>query len=99
MVGKKNYNGRIFGPAFFVYICYYFRYMGCHTWYRKPLVVGESDVRRYLLGELESFRKKEWWDLESESEVPRRLAAIASMSESMGDELEYLSIDSRVAIS
>ena len=52
--------------------------MGCHTWFRKPLVKGTDNVKKHLLQELETHRQKDWWNEDCEAEVPLRLQAICS---------------------
>jgi hypothetical protein len=36
--------------------------MGCHTWYKKPLVKGKEDVQKYLREKIDTNRKKDWWN-------------------------------------
>jgi hypothetical protein len=60
--------------------------MGCHTWYRKPIVKGKENVQKYLIQEIENQRKEHWWNKECEDEVPMRLQAIENLDENMDDD-------------
>lgn len=66
--------------------------MGCHTWYRKPLVKGKENVQEYLRGEIDERRKKKWWTEAYEKEALVKLAAIDAldieMDELLLDELQ-----------
>jgi hypothetical protein len=53
--------------------------MGCHTWYKVPVVKGEEEVKKELRANLERWRKASWWDAECEAEVPKRLQAIETL--------------------
>jgi hypothetical protein len=68
--------------------------MGCHTWYRKPLVKGKENVQAYLRDEIERYRKEKWWDEECEKDVPLRLMSIENMNEADAENEEFLTIDS-----
>ena len=61
--------------------------MGCHTWYRKPLVKGKENVQKYLTDKIEVLRKKDWWNKECEQEALVSLVAIEALDESMDEEL------------
>jgi hypothetical protein len=70
------------------------KYMGCHTWYRKPLVKGKENVQKYLREEIDTMRKKDWWNDECENEALISLLAIDALAENMDEELsEYLTIN------
>ena len=60
--------------------------MGCHTWYRKPIVKGKENVQKYLIQEIENQRKERWWNKKCEDEVPMRLQAIENLDENMDDD-------------
>jgi hypothetical protein len=62
--------------------------MGCHTWYRKPIVKGKENVQVYLRDRIKYYRKKGW--LDDELEIEKILKAIDLLDENMGDELEEL---------
>jgi len=71
--------------------------MGCHTWYRKPLVKGKENVQRYLREKIEALRKKSWWDEECEQEALLSLEAIDVLDENMGEVLkESLTLDDQL---
>lgn len=70
--------------------------MGCHTWYRKPLVKGKENVQAYLRDEIERYRKEKWWDEECEKDVPLRLMSIENMNEADIENDEFLTIDSDI---
>lgn len=71
--------------------------MGCHTWYRKPLVKGKENVQKHLRDEIDNQRKKDWWNEECENEVEMRLYAIEQLDEKMDEELfEYVNIEGRI---
>lgn len=71
--------------------------MGCHTWYRKPLVKGKENVQKHLRDKIEKQRKQKWWNEECEDEVPNRLKAIELLDENMDEDLlEMASIDSTI---
>ena len=61
--------------------------MGCHTWYKKPLVKGKENVQKYLRERIDAMRKKDWWDEELEQEIPLRLKAINFLDENMEEDL------------
>ena len=61
--------------------------MGCHTWYRKPLVKGKENVQKHLRDKIDSFRKKDWWDEELEKKSIISLQAIDALDEKMDEEL------------
>ena len=61
--------------------------MGCHTWYKKPIVKGKENVQKFLREEIENQRKLRWWNKECENEVPIRLNAIEQLDENMDEEL------------
>jgi hypothetical protein len=61
--------------------------MGCHTWYRKPLVKGKENVQKYLREKINTMRKKDWWDDECEQEAINSLIAINQLDENMIEEL------------
>lgn len=48
--------------------------MGCHTWYKKPLVRGKENIINYLKEKKENYRKKDWWDEECEKEYQHFLS-------------------------
>jgi hypothetical protein len=67
--------------------------MGCHTWYRKPLVKGKENIQKYLKDQLEDWKQKDWWTNKSESEdfAFKYLEAIENLDENMNEELlDYL---------
>ena len=37
--------------------------MGCHTWYRKPLVKGKENVQKYLREKIDIMRKEDYWNV------------------------------------
>jgi hypothetical protein len=43
--------------------------MGCHTWYKVPVAKGRDAVTVKVREELESLRKKDWWDEDCEREA------------------------------
>ena len=61
--------------------------MGCHTWYRKPLVKGKEEVQKFLRDKIERQRKKDWWNDECEQEALVSLVAIEKLDENMEEEL------------
>ena len=61
--------------------------MGCHTWYRKPLVKGKENVQKYLREKIDASRKKDWWNDECENEAIISLLAIDALDENMDEEL------------
>jgi hypothetical protein len=61
--------------------------MGCHTWYRKPLVKGKENVQKYLREKIDTMRKKDWWNNECEQEAILSLKAIDALDENMNEEL------------
>ena len=61
--------------------------MGCHTWYRKPLVKGKENVQKYLRDKIETMRKKDWWNEECELEALVSLESIELLDVNMS---EYL---------
>ena len=61
--------------------------MGCHTWYRKPLVKGKENVQKYLIEKINSMRKKDWWNDECEIDALISLNAIEQLDENMSEEL------------
>ena len=68
--------------------------MGCHTWYRKPLVKGKENVQKYLRDKIDTMRKKDWWNEECEQEALLSLKAIEVLDENMDEELkEYLTLN------
>jgi len=68
--------------------------MGCHTWYRKPLVKGKENVQKYLRDRINSSRENDWWDEECEQEALISLKAIDALDEHMDEQLlEYVCID------
>ena len=68
--------------------------MGCHTWYRKPLVKGKENVQKYLREKIDTMRKKDYWNDECELEAILSLKAIDVLDENMDEELkEYLTLD------
>jgi hypothetical protein len=68
--------------------------MGCHTWYRKPLIKGKENVQKYLREKIDASRKKDWWNDECENEAIISLLAIDALDENMDEELsEYLTLD------
>jgi hypothetical protein len=73
------------------------KYMGCHTWYRKPLVKGKENVQKYLREHIDIMRKKDYWNDECEQEAILSLKAIDVLDENMDEELEeYLNLDDRL---
>ena len=67
--------------------------MGCHTWYRKPLVNGKENVQQYLREKIDAMRKKDWWNEECEKEAILSLKAIEALDENMDEELkEFLTL-------
>ena len=68
--------------------------MGCHTWYRKPLVKGKENVQKYLRERIDDMRKKHWWNEEHEKEAILSIKAINLLDENMDEELEeFLVLD------
>ena len=68
--------------------------MGCHTWYRKPLVKGKENVQKYLREKIDTMRKKDYWNDECEQEAILSLKAIDVLDENMDEESkEYLTLD------
>ena len=63
--------------------------MGCHTWFKKPLIKGKENIQHYLKKEIDTLRTKDWWDKNCEAEVPTRLEAIENISEDMDEDLKY----------
>ena len=61
--------------------------MGCHTWYRKPLVKGKENVQKYLREKIDTMRKKDWWDEDCEKEALNSLIAIGQLDEKMDEAL------------
>jgi hypothetical protein len=71
--------------------------MGCHTWYRKPLVKGKENVQKYLREKIDIMRGKYYWDDECEREAILCLKAIDVLDENMCDDLEeYLNLDNHL---
>ena len=61
--------------------------MGCHTWYRKPLVKGKENVQKYLRDKIDELRKKDWWNEECEGEALISLEAISQLDPNMDEDL------------
>jgi hypothetical protein len=64
--------------------------MGCHTWYKRPLVKGKENVQKYLREKIDIMRKKDWWDDGCEKEAILSLNAIGVLDENMDEELKDL---------
>jgi hypothetical protein len=61
--------------------------MGCHTWYRKPLVKGKHNVQKYLREKIDAMRKVDYWNDECEQEALNTLVAIEALDEKMDEGL------------
>lgn len=61
--------------------------MGCHTWYRKPLVKGKENVQKYLRDKIETMRKKDWWNEGCELEAVVSLYSIELLDVNMDKDL------------
>jgi hypothetical protein len=62
--------------------------MGCHTWYRKPLVKGKENVQKYLREKIDTMRKKDYWNDECEQEAILSLNAIDVLDENMDEGID-----------
>jgi hypothetical protein len=36
--------------------------MGCHTWFKLPVITGKEEVKKHILKIIDKQRNEEWWD-------------------------------------
>jgi len=63
--------------------------MGCHTWYKKPLIKGKTNVQKYLRAEIEAMRTTKWWNDTCEEEAIIAFKAIDELDENMDESLRH----------
>ena len=59
--------------------------MGCHTWYRIPLVKGKENIQQYVREKIDADRKQEWWNDKCEEEAVLTIKAITDLDENMDE--------------
>lgn len=55
--------------------------MGCHTWYKKPLIRGKENIKKYYLDEINLMREKSWWNDDCEIEALLKLEFLNNADE------------------
>ena len=59
--------------------------MGCHTWYRIPLVKGKENIQQYVRQKIDADKKQEWWNDKCEEEAVLTIKAITDLDENMDE--------------